>query len=341
MNNLVQTLEPTWTIQDATKLQEYMSCPRSYFFNYVLGWRQEEPNVHLIFGEATHKAMEVLLKHSRETGEPACEGYTVDAVMEAQVAFEKVYRKSFSPDTDDLRQPKNQHCFNRMLNMYVQQYRHLDDFKVRFIEVAGAVELDDKYTLHYRSDAICESPDGEIFSLEHKTASNFNRQWTDQWTQKMQIGVYSHVLYCYFDPSIVFGVKINGMIPHAGPKLKNDGTPYANAGDCAFIRVPIRKTTNQMEDWYYTARHWLVELNKDFELLYEAHEEDYVLDCFHKNTESCTKYFGCPFKDFCNSWNNPLQHLDRLPVGFKVEHWNPLSLVSESATKIDISSPGD
>ena len=48
-----------------------------------------------------------------------------------------------------------------------------------------------------------------------------------------------------------------------------------------------------------------------------------MLMCFPMNTESCTKYFGCAYHDFCQAWPNPLQHCEEPPLGFKIEHWDP------------------
>ncbi len=52
MSKILQ--QPTFTIVDSSKLQDYMMCPRYYFYRYVLGWVPEEPNHDLIFGEAWH-----------------------------------------------------------------------------------------------------------------------------------------------------------------------------------------------------------------------------------------------------------------------------------------------
>jgi hypothetical protein len=38
-----------------------MECPSSYFYEYILGWRPENPNLHLEFGKAWHFAMEHLI----------------------------------------------------------------------------------------------------------------------------------------------------------------------------------------------------------------------------------------------------------------------------------------
>ena len=50
---------------------------------------------------------------------------------------------------------------------------------------------------------------------------------------------------------------------------------------------------------------------------------DDILRAFPKNTESCTKYFGCPYADFCQAWMNPLQRCQEVQPGFKLDFWDP------------------
>ena len=51
---------PTLQTVDSTKINTFLDCPRQYFFTYVLGWRSDRPNNHLVFGQAWHEAMEHL-----------------------------------------------------------------------------------------------------------------------------------------------------------------------------------------------------------------------------------------------------------------------------------------
>ena len=303
-----------WKVQDATKIQEYMSCPRHYLFRYVLGWEPEEPNIHLVFGSAWHEAMEILL----------LEGYTPAAITSATDAFMKCFREEFPPESDLIFAPKTPENALRGLIQYCQQYRE-DDFEVLHTEVAGSVMISETRQLHFKTDAIIQD-EGQIFSLEHKTGRYYNSKWADGWRQKMQVGVYTHVLYCLYDPKDVFGIRINGFFPRNAPKMKKDGTPYANQNDSEFHRVPIRKTVSSMNDWLTMTHSYLDNLEDDFgDLLDPGVEDDELLTCFRKNTEACTNYSGCPFLDYCVLWPNPLKHRDAPPLGFRERHWDPRS----------------
>ena len=102
---------PTWEVTDSTKLQEYIACPRSYFYKYVLGWKPEEPSIHLIFGTSWHIAMEHLLIY----------GYDPRTVEEASYLLTQEYRKSFSDLMDDVYYPKTPGFAKEMLSKYVKK----------------------------------------------------------------------------------------------------------------------------------------------------------------------------------------------------------------------------
>ena len=96
MNSLIDKNLPTWKITDPTKLNCFLSCPRMYFFEYILGWRPETPNNHLVFGTAWHAAQEYLLLHD----------YSVQSVMDAYNVMVREYRKVLGPETDEMFEPK-------------------------------------------------------------------------------------------------------------------------------------------------------------------------------------------------------------------------------------------
>tara|TARA_R100000008_G_scaffold18753_1_gene9567 strand:+ start:216 stop:1172 length:957 start_codon:yes stop_codon:yes gene_type:complete len=301
----------TWQVLDATKIQTYMRCPRKFFYNYVLGWKSEIPSNHLVFGSAWHMAMEVLLD----------KGYTAESCAEGYKIAENHIREFFPPEWDNGNAPKTPANIFRSLPMYCKTYQE-DDFKVEHIEVAGSVAIGPGKLLHFKTDAICKDHRG-IFSLEHKTGSRFSNSWGAQWRQKMQIGVYSHVLYCMYPENEVYGVIINGTFFANEPKRKKDGELYAGARDTEFRRVPCRRTLQAMEAWLVETEEIYDRIQNDYNRLSEATEDESILKAFPRNTESCSDYGQCPFLDYCSVWNNPLQHCGEPPVGMEVDHWDP------------------
>jgi hypothetical protein len=306
--------DPTWFIQDATKVQAYMDCPRMYFYEYILGWRPTTPNIHLEFGKAWHLAMEhMLLCHHRD-GE-----YTNTTIIEAWELLNNHYRSKFPLDMDAVYAPKNPEYALKALSQYAQMYKD-EKFETIYTEIAGSVPISynaegKPVLLHFRMDSILRDPMG-IKSREHKTGSTLNRQWSDQWALSMQTGVYNHVLHCLFPREEVWGVEINGT--------------FFGKKDIKFQRVPARRTTKAMNVWLWNVNQWVDSILADIYHLGIASDEDEILPCFRMNTQSCTKYFGCRYHDFCMAWPNPLRNLDRLPEGMKIEFWNPMEAEQEA-----------
>lgn len=299
---------PTWDIVDGSKLKTFATCPRQYFYEYILGWRREAPNNHLIFGEAWHLAMEQLLLN----------GFERESVLQAYELFEAKYRETFAPDTDQLYSPKNPNRAFDALVDYVKRYRDLDTkFNTLETEIAGTVVLSENHTIHYRMDSILLDTEVDlIHSMEHKTASNFNQAWGMQWTLAFQVWIYTHVLYCLYPSDRVRGVLINGT---AFRKVKDDSKAMRHD----YLRVPCWKTEDQMQAGYETILYHMENLKTEYLVLAESNLSDPVLRAFPCNPESCTKYFGCTWHDFCVSWPNPLQRCDTPPIGFIEEWWNP------------------
>jgi hypothetical protein len=306
--------DPTWEIFDATKLQDFMTCPRKYFYRYILGWRPDTPNIHLEFGSAWHLAMEHLLR----------EGKGPKALIEACNLFCDHYDQHFDAAQDLLNAPKNKDNALRALAQYCDFYYH-DPHVTSVIdtEVAGTVPLGTD-TLHFKIDAIVRTQYGYAV-LDHKTASRFSSLWDAEWTMKMQVHIYTHVLYMLFPPQDVFGFIVNGVSLTNPPRIKKDGTPYVGDRDNEFRRVVVRRTPAHMNVWFTNTSRLLKSLRKEHELLSRAKPSDDALDAFPLNTESCTRYGVCPYHQLCSvdGWANPLRRCSTTPLGFKQEFWNP------------------
>jgi len=334
---MIPEYNETWEIQDSSKIQAFMNCPRSYFFRYILGWKQDEKNIHLEYGSAVHLAMEHLLAGSKEL--PHKVKYTPEGILEAYGIFENYYREHFPPEMDELNQPKTPSNTMTLLMKYVERYQHEDVFDVLYTEVSGCVGIGEGKNVYFKIDAVCDGPDG-LFTLEHKTGRGLTRVWADQWFQKTQTGVYTHVLNCMFPDKVVSGVVINGLFPQKPSALKKDGTPRANAKsddpDKFCARVPVRRNQDQMNDWLFNITFWYDFIRSEIDFLDKVELDANVMTCFPKNTENCTKYFGCPYADYCRAWTNPLRKLDQIPTGFHIEHWDPRNLLDGAKKVVEL-----
>jgi hypothetical protein len=261
-------------------------------------------------------------------------GYGTDSVYDAYKLFEVEYRKEFSEDTDQLYFPKVPSVVLNFLPHYAIEWREKDRLnRVLYTEIAGAVPIG-VANVHFKMDSIILDEDSLYFSMEHKTGSRLSRSWIDQWKLKFQVGTYTHVMNCLYPSESIWGVVINGAILTSGLK---------KAGNVQFERVPIRRQLAQMEDWLFEAQKWVLDIQKDTNLLINDFEwlvGQPTMQCFLKRTCSCTNYSGCEFIDYCISWPNPLQSWDDLPLGYHIRHWDPVEEEKNAKLVIDFSREG-
>lgn len=310
---------PSWEVQDSSKIKCLMECQRKYFFNYILGWRHDRPNIHLVFGSAWHEA----LAHLYLTD------FSAENVQEAYYKhFLPYYRDSYDEEDDEMNMPKTPHRAYRALAAYAirwqkeeREYTVLKHDGVPMVEIGGTVNLSDDRTITFRMDTIMQGPHG-IISREHKTGSS-TWMWDQQFYLSPQVGTYSHVLYCLYPEKDVRGVVVDGTI---FKKTKDD--PKRDAKDplrhFEFISVPVYKSPSNMNSWLDTMLWWLDLVEWNFDHLAECSAEDNTLKAFPMNPTACVNWSGCPYHDLCMAWSNPLRHVDTVPIGFKVEHWSPL-----------------
>lgn len=305
---------PTFMILDSTKLKCFMDCPRKFFYEYLLGWRPTSPNNHLVFGAAIHEAMEYLYQN----------GFEYPKVLAAHDLFMKCYRADFpDPTSDEMYAPKTPENALVALEEYTAHYH--DDprrYKTVFTEIAGTVPVSPDRVLNFKMDTILEDTLDETHCcLEHKTkGGGFNRMWNDQWLLSIQTGTYAHVLNSLYPGEERMLVNVNGI---AFLKTKID-----------FNRVPVEYGPDQMRVWLWNVNH-LYDLYEHYmHLLLDSKESDPVLRTFPMCTESCTKYFGCVYQDFCYSWPNPLRRCYEPPLGFQIFHWDPSEI--DATQKVEL-----
>ena len=298
-------LHPATTKQDSTKINEYLTCEREYFFEFVLGYRSDKPSHDLEFGIAAHEGKAVLLE----------EGYSTKSIDHACEAFLESYRKTYGSDTDmDFK--KNPASYRLGLEQYVIDY-HTDNFKVVATEVGFSMLLSDDRVLYGRLDAIIEK-DGKYYILETKTAGALWSYTNESFQQRFQVMAYTNFLYSYYPVEKVGGVIVDITIYTKQPSN---------------VRVSVTKTPEQMLGWLVRTNKRFDALEKDFELLREDNNQvEYwksdpkkvpPMRAFPKRESNCIQYNRiCPYHDVCMARENPLIRRNFVPVGFKIDHWD-------------------
>jgi len=304
MNNYPIPHHPTWDVIDPSKTNDFMECPRKYFFSRMLGWTPESPSNHLVFGAAWHKAQEHLLLH----------GYEAKSINDAQELLREHYRKEFPEETDEIFSPKTpDRAVLALVEYAVKWAKDLRDFEVLYTEISGAVPVSDRTVMHFRMDSILQHRrDGYYLSYEHKTGTYLNNQWLMQWPLSIQIGCYIHALNCMYFGEDIRGVNVRGTF------FKKTKAPLFD-----FDEVPCRKSPGQMRAWHSDITYYLNEIRRETDLMMSESDSDSVMNSFPHRPTSCNNYFGCQFHDFCMAWPNPLRRCDEPPLGFKIEYWDP------------------
>lgn len=306
---------PTWQLHDSSKLDEAQTCLRKYFYRYTLGWAEESPNIHLHYGTSWHKAMEHLLLND----------YSGASVQQAHRAFVEEFTKHFSLDETSYYPKTVENAFTALLYYAAMYPSDHAEAKVEYTEISGTVPISSARVLHFRLDSILRrNASGKLFSREHKTGSS-KWLWAEQWYLAVQPGTYTHVLSCLYGPDQVEGIEMSGTF---FPKKQKEWEPE-------FLRVPIRKTVPQMNQWLWLVNDKIDEIEQEYERLMRCDEGDTTLQAFPLNWTRCINYGRlCPYHPFCLAWQNPLSHIAEPPIGFKLEYWNPAE--QETRHKMEI-----
>ncbi len=310
------TPHPTWQIMDSTKGMSW-ACRRAFFYEYVLGWRPETTSNHLVFGNAFHIPMEVIHE---------AQNFDEKTIIEGYIKGEEFYRRDYPADSDEIYAPKTMTKLLKGLMEYAEKYhRDFEDNETKYVEVGGSVPIRIEPTerrLHFRMDALMHNKRQDYyFCREHKTSTAtgmFRNKWRSDFELRLQIGTYTHAMYCIFPRHQVRGVEVNGAFWR---KAKSGPT-------CEFERVPCWWQPPRMSQWLWTMNNIFDELEYEFERLALCTEDEEVMQCFPINERLCNEYLGCPYHSFCTAWSNPLRECSEPPMGFKEERWDPSEIES-------------
>jgi len=299
-------LHPTTKIIDSSKLQDYCDCPRKFWYRHVIGLDLDQLGHAMFFGTTWHTALEVLWSN----------GFNDVSLELAKAVFLNDYREMFDEMTDEIYYPKTPAmAFECLDDYYRLMQRESEEWQLLWPEISITVPILNGHILHGRMDHLCENVNtGQKKIREYKTTGRFDRQWRDQWLLSTQIGTYTHTLYSLYPVEEVYGVTVEGAIfLKKGVRVET---------------IPCRRTPEQMLSWLTSTSRWFANLQEDLDYLIATDQMELenmdVLPVFQLNPNSCTKFFGCQFHDFCSAWANPLQHLEEEPpIGYHREFWDP------------------
>lgn len=290
-----------WQTLDSTKLQCFASCPRSFFFQYVLGWKAETLDNSLVFGQAWHEALEYLYKN----------GLKFEELNKAVELFINTYRKKYPEETDVYYKKKSPSQGIAGLLEYLQNYPE-DAYKYEVLdtEVGGLVPIAEDRQIAVKLDLIAkEKSSDSVVALEHKTSTIQGQTWGRQWALSIQIGAYLHTLNTYY----------NG-----GRIIVNGAFFYTNKRE--FSRIICERDAWAMANWLHLVNCLWDSIEREFEVLSNDKAEYTIMHSFPQNPTACNSFAGCPYHDLCTCVANPLRLVaeGNIPIGMEEFWWNPL-----------------
>lgn len=305
-----------------TRLSTYKSCPRKWLFTYVLGWHPDRKSLALIFGSGWHAGQEVIWARAKEslTSPEAVAEAAYEAFCKTWIDAGLPHPDELTPDEIEDFTPRTPMIAKEMFYNYIEARKHIfsdETFEVLAIEKPFAVPLDPHDdTLWYIGiwDKVFKFR-GQIVVGEHKTSSayaksgGFQRSFLDSFSPNSQIDGYimaAHLIY----GSKVAGVWVDAALVH---KQHHD----------TFKFIPVDRHFTQLDAWLWEQHFWIDNIEGNLAVLKERADAnlDY-LAAFPKNTNSCSDFGGCTYRDLCSMVANPMK-LEGTPLGFKKDFSNP------------------
>lgn len=153
----------------ASQISDYSTCPRMYYFKYVLGLVPKAENSKLFFGKGMHRGLEVYYK----TGD-------ADAAEAAYAAWLTEKTEALRAANADMEVVKESADIGAsLLAEYINYARQNDNFIAEFVEQEFVVPIwspDGNETGMEHAgtwDGIVRDRYGKLWLMEHKTAKNF------------------------------------------------------------------------------------------------------------------------------------------------------------------------
>lgn len=318
----------TTRLYDNTRLSDFRSCPRYFYFRHVRDLVPVTKSAALIFGGAWHTAMDVVWREvpkypKEKTGDLA--HLALDAFVKEWTEAGQPHPDEIGPETLGELGARHPMTALEMLYEYIDLRRPMltgASFELLEVEKPFAVPLDpDQPSLYYigRLDKVFRIRD-KIRVAEHKTTSLYSKaegirsSWLDGFSPNSQIDGYLFAGMMYYGEAFD-SVWIDAALVH---KTVHD----------AFVWHPVERRVAHLDAWLWETHQWveMVEACKAVEQ--EDLASGVYMASYPKNTSKCMDFGGCPYLDLCKMWENPAAH-GEVPAGYKEQHWDPLPILDK------------
>ncbi len=303
-------------IFDNSRLSDYKTCPRLYYYKHVLGWRRDAGSVALplIFGKAWHRGLEYVWQHAGQSVDPS---HLLDGAVNEfnQEWIESGLSPDLSLEQQEEYSPRTPGVGHEMLYNYINERSAiLSNSRLIGNEQPFAVPMPFTEKTWYvgRMDKVIETNrDGRIV-IEHKTTSaysvkyNFQPSYIESWNTSAQVKGYEFAATLYYGE--IAGVWVDAALVHK--KIHNQ-----------FKFIPVMHQQVLVKEWLENTAQWIEEIKRNESQLDET-KSIAGKPIFRKNEESCYgKYGECPFLDICRFTVAP--STSEVPPGYVVDKWEP------------------
>ena len=320
LNDLIAQLE----FKDNSRLSEFKSCPRKFWFHYVQHLVPAHKRIPLDFGTSWHNAMDWLYINFFENGKEGVElgKLAYDGFMESWV--ELGYPSEIPLGDLDKYKARTPGTAREMIMNYVlTRTNWLKTLELVKVELPFAVPLDpDNPNRFYvgRLDKVVKEK-GYYWVIEHKTNSLYSIKhgmqagFTDMFDPNSQVDGYSFALKMLFGAKSM-GVTVDAALVH---KTHHD----------IFKFIPVNKSAGYSNQWLKDTNYW-----------WDRVDEAEKLKHYPRNAPGAcrTVYGACEFKGICN-FTTGMDDFEEAPMGYKFDKWEPFSFeelqvaVQESSEK--------
>lgn len=320
------TLQYAW---DSTSLGTFKECPRKYYYQHILGVSPAGTSIHLVFGTAYHKALEVY-DHIKAQGGDHEDGVhaAIKVAMSTGEYLEDVEGRPFRGIGEGPEPDKQKARFHlvRAVVWYLEQFKTdaLETVVLQSgkpaVELSFTFELPDALTPDGNPYLLCGHLDrlvtymDQYYFLDRKTTkSTIGSYYFDQFSPNNQMSLY------YAATNVILHKVAKGGIIDAAQLL---------VGSARFHRDFMHRTPDQLEEWYADTNFWLRRAQDCAEVANERLDAGYFVDelayAWPMNDKACGNYGGCPFQKVCSRSPKSRNIILQDKALFQPFDWNPL-----------------
>lgn len=299
-SSILPNLQVAW---DSTSLGLLKECPRKYYYSIILGRQSSKENVHLVFGQLYHAALE-RYDHARSEGST----HAAATIAAVRYCLTATWRGNRPWDSGD--QYKNRYTLVRTVVWYLD---HFGDDPATTVQLANgkpAVELSFRFGWGFdlstgESALACGHLDrivnfaGETWVLDRKTTkSTIGEDFFTKFNPDNQMTLYT------LASQVILGVPARGIII--------DGAQVAVTFS-RFKRGFTFRTASELGEWFQET------------VFYIGLADGFARSNFWpKNDKSCGNYGGCVFREICAK--GPESRIEWLTSKYHERVWDPLQI---------------